>query len=609
MSKAKTLRVFVPLTKVDEAQRLVYGRITQEILDKSGEVMDYDSSKPFFEKWSADIHDASGGLSKGNVRVMHGLSVAGKLTELDFNDDEKAIDVCAKIVDDTEWEKVTEGCYTGFSVGGKYEKRWTDTVDGAKIKKFTAGPNEVSLVDNPCVPTANFAMTKADGSTVEVAFKVENDDDVWPDFAKADGDVTEEPAAKEEVQEPVQGELDLPTNEQVVAKAEEIAKAAGDGSTWMTHVEAARDELLKAAPKKDAKKKDDAKAADKEEEPTKKDDKADNGDEEVTKADVQDELKQVWKTSDGKTFDKKADAAAHEVTLKKSEPTEADKLKARLEKALSPETESDEPSIMEDFGRLSKVISVLATPHKDGAPVLEKGMYTVSRFADILSSLGSLAKSIQREGGVEDDEDDTAVTKSVRAAISDLCKVFVQYADEQVTELMAGIEGAVIVEIYDYYCAAVEKNPDDQLGKDVCSVLKDRLEKATELRGTLAKAFGGPDDEEDEDDELNPSLQKRFDALEKSRDEFKKIAEDSVEAIEKLTKRVEEIADQPLPRAPRNPQLLPGDQQFFGKAVTSDAERVAVLKEMIETHGADGLATMMIKAAHASGGQQLHLKQ
>ena len=79
MSKAKA-RVFVPLTKVDEEQRLVYGRITQETMDKAKEVMDYETSKPFFEKWSNGIHEATGGLSKGNVRVMHGLVAAGKLT-------------------------------------------------------------------------------------------------------------------------------------------------------------------------------------------------------------------------------------------------------------------------------------------------------------------------------------------------------------------------------------------------------------------------------------------------------------------------------------------------------------------------------------------------
>ena len=74
MSKAKA-RVFVPLTKVDEEKRLVYGTITQEILDKLGEVMDYESSKPYFEKWSNEIHEASGGLSRdsgtGRLRGKH----------------------------------------------------------------------------------------------------------------------------------------------------------------------------------------------------------------------------------------------------------------------------------------------------------------------------------------------------------------------------------------------------------------------------------------------------------------------------------------------------------------------------------------------------------
>ena len=220
MSKAKAPRVFVPLTKVDEEQRLVYGTITQEVVDKAGEMMDYEMSKPHFQKWSDDIHTASGGLSKGNVRVMHGLNVAGKLTELEFDDDNKSIEVCAKVVDDAEWNKVLEGCYTGFSVGGSYGKKWTDTIDGEKIKKFEAKPNEVSLVDNPCVPAATFSLVKADGAHEDVAFKVENDDSLWPAFSKADAIQAErDPTPPAPVE---------PNNMQVAAKAEELAKAAND---------------------------------------------------------------------------------------------------------------------------------------------------------------------------------------------------------------------------------------------------------------------------------------------------------------------------------------------------------------------------------------------
>lgn len=169
--------MFIPMTKVDEEKRLVYGIATQEIKDKANEVMDYDSSKPNFEKWSQDIEKATGGKSLGNVREMHTTKAAGKLTQLNFNDDAKAIEVCAKVVDEDSWNKVKEGVLTGFSIGGSYAKRWRDEQDDTR---FTAQPAEISLVDNPCVPTATFQVIKANGITEQRQFKnkEQNMDDI-----------------------------------------------------------------------------------------------------------------------------------------------------------------------------------------------------------------------------------------------------------------------------------------------------------------------------------------------------------------------------------------------------------------------------------------------
>ncbi|WP_063902636.1 DUF6582 domain-containing protein [Burkholderia ubonensis] len=165
-----SLSLFARLTKVDEEKRLVYGRATEEVVDRSGEIMDYTSSKPYFEKWSGDVAKATDGRSVGNLRAMHSNIAAGKLTAIDFLDEEKAIDICAKVVDDAEWEKVLEGVYTGFSIGGDYVKRWADAELNAR--RFTADPCEISLVDLPCVPTASFfSIEKADGSVMQKAFK------------------------------------------------------------------------------------------------------------------------------------------------------------------------------------------------------------------------------------------------------------------------------------------------------------------------------------------------------------------------------------------------------------------------------------------------------
>ena len=157
-------RLFIPITKVDVEKRLVYGTVAEEIPDKADEIMDYASARPHFEAWSAEIARASDGKSLGNLRAMHGQVAAGKLESLAFDDAARKIECCGKVVDDCEWNKVLEGVYTGFSMGGKYLRRWKDE-EQPHLTRYTPSPSEVSLVDNPCIPTATFEVLKEDGST------------------------------------------------------------------------------------------------------------------------------------------------------------------------------------------------------------------------------------------------------------------------------------------------------------------------------------------------------------------------------------------------------------------------------------------------------------
>jgi len=159
--------LFVPITKVDVEKREVWGQAVAEVADKSGEIFDYDGSRPYFDDWSAAFEKATDGKSLGNIRAMHGKVAAGKVIAYLPNDAEKVIDIGTKIVDDAEWAKVEEGVYTGFSIGGDYVKRWKD---GAGLTRYIAQPSEISIVDNPCVPTATFSVIKADGVTEERAF-------------------------------------------------------------------------------------------------------------------------------------------------------------------------------------------------------------------------------------------------------------------------------------------------------------------------------------------------------------------------------------------------------------------------------------------------------
>lgn len=159
--------MFVPITKVDAVKGEIWGRAAQETLDKSGEIMDYELSKPNFQKWSDSVFADSGGKSLGNVRAMHGTKAVGKVVALNMNDTDKAVDVCVKIVDKDELEKAIEGVYTGFSVGGKYGLRTKK--DG--MLRYEAVPSELSLVDRPMIPTAIFELVKLDGTSERKGFK------------------------------------------------------------------------------------------------------------------------------------------------------------------------------------------------------------------------------------------------------------------------------------------------------------------------------------------------------------------------------------------------------------------------------------------------------
>lgn len=123
LQKSYPLTVFVPLVKVDASKREVYGVMAEEAPDKSGEVFDYASSKPYVQQWSQDYDRSTDGKSLDNIRSQHGNTAAGKIVRIEFDDENKRIPIVAKIVDENEWKKIVEGVYTGFSIGGAYVKK------------------------------------------------------------------------------------------------------------------------------------------------------------------------------------------------------------------------------------------------------------------------------------------------------------------------------------------------------------------------------------------------------------------------------------------------------------------------------------------------------
>ena len=406
------LRMFIPLTKVDAETRTVYGLATGETADRSGEICDYATTKPFYEAWSGDIAKATGGKSLGNVRAMHGSIAAGVVKSITFNDASKQIEIAAKIVDDAEWKKVQEGVYTGFSQGGAYHKRWKDEETG--LQRYTASPSEVSLVDLPCLKEATFQMIKSAGA-VETKH-----------FAKS-----------------AQVEIAPPSNADVNARATEMAKAAGRETEVAAFFEPARDALVKAAL-----------PALSEAEPT--------GEAVVEPAptNIVDGVEQVWKAADGSTHAKKADALAKNAELAAAPGTKAvldalGELGGKLGIAKgdqggdAPGNGTKKPGEGKDqaegggaaamnegsFTRKNKRIAPDGSTMKAAtAESLAKDLYTASRFAELLASLRGMAQSAAYQAILSDDGDPEFAAK-MKAWVGEGCSLLVALVQSEADDL------------------------------------------------------------------------------------------------------------------------------------------------------------------------------
>lgn len=242
------VQFFAPITKVDYEKREVWGTLAEEAPDKVREIFDYEGSKPYFKTWNANFEKLTQNLdqpSLGNTREMHTKSAAGKFITMEYDDDNKRINVASKVVDDQAWKKVVEGVYTGFSIGGDYVKRWDDpTAPGHK--RYIASPTEGSLVDNPCMYGATFSMIKSDGSTELRKFVGEqqpeptvlSSGDTFSIVQSPDGVYTLTPVSKAAKTKRVDG-VDLHS------KAFLIVGDSNDPSTWHLPVHFPSDEQTK----------------------------------------------------------------------------------------------------------------------------------------------------------------------------------------------------------------------------------------------------------------------------------------------------------------------------------------------------------------------------
>ena len=159
------VRLSMPLTKVDKERRIVSGFASLDNVDKQDDIVTSEATLDAFARF------------RGNIREMHQPSAVGKMVS--FKEDKyfdpetkkfyKGVFVSAYISKGAQdaWEKVLDGTYTGFSIGGRMNK-WDDAYDEKSDKTIRVIKEydliELSLVDSTANQFANIvSVEKVDG--------------------------------------------------------------------------------------------------------------------------------------------------------------------------------------------------------------------------------------------------------------------------------------------------------------------------------------------------------------------------------------------------------------------------------------------------------------
>jgi len=136
--------IFAEICKVNPETRMVYGYASTEAMDVQGERVSKDALAKALPAY----------MQFANIREMHQPSAVGVAKEATLDD--KGLYLAAKVVDDEAWNKVKEGVYKGFSIGGKTVSKVDETITELRL-------SEISLVDRPANPEAVIEVWKADG--------------------------------------------------------------------------------------------------------------------------------------------------------------------------------------------------------------------------------------------------------------------------------------------------------------------------------------------------------------------------------------------------------------------------------------------------------------
>lgn len=155
-TEGENVRLSMPFSKVDAERRIVSGFATLDNIDRQADIVTTEASLKAFQAF------------RGNIREMHKDIAVGKMVS--FKEDKyfdpetkkfySGVYVSAYVSKGAQdcWEKVLDGTYSGFSIGGRmndYENAYDESMDSPVriIKDYDL--TELSLVDNPANQFAN----------------------------------------------------------------------------------------------------------------------------------------------------------------------------------------------------------------------------------------------------------------------------------------------------------------------------------------------------------------------------------------------------------------------------------------------------------------------
>jgi hypothetical protein len=404
VDEQKLKKVF-PFQIVDKADgtHLVVGIATSETVDHDGECAEYAGTLDAIKTWSAEFAkttSASGQqLSLGNIRVQHDAKqIGGKVTAINPDDKKKTISIDTQPLDSVYDELIEPGMVTGFSIAGRYAKKWE--ADG--IKYYIPEITEISYVDHPCNPDAGFTHVKANGQVEFCKFA---------DLRKAAESKAHD--SKDEIGKRVRAVL----IEAGLLKEAKTKRVAGEDlpASCFAYVGDKDDPATWKLPYKGF------------------------STEAKNKSHVRNALARFNQTQ-GIPAGEKAKVKAKLVAAAKKHGIEvsdksAKAVRAALIRVLCEQTDEAGKA---RYDRAAAE-AMLATADEIFAKVapetaLFKGMYTVGNLAGVMDSLSWILASTEYERDYE--QDDSTVPDDLRSVLEDLIPVFIAMATEEATELL-----------------------------------------------------------------------------------------------------------------------------------------------------------------------------